>query len=71
MIFKKFFGFVVKIGYAFLYQEYLVNVPFLYKPVPLWIGGLLMPHVNRLINTWAEEPQTDDYVVNSRNLYPG
>jgi len=62
---------IIKIGYAFLYQEIYVSVPFLYNPITMNIGAYLMPLINGLASRISGFPQTDQNVVDAKGLYPG
>jgi len=67
----KFAGMLMKILYAFLWQEYFIPLKFLYNDEILSLGA----EFSVTWNGWASEisgfPQTDEDVVNSKNLYPG
>lgn len=67
----KFVGTILKILYAFLYQEIYVHVPFLYKTIPMAINAELMPFVNGVASKVSGFPQTDKYVTSSKDVYPG
>ena len=43
---RKFSGMLLKILYAFMWQEFFVPLGFLYNPVGLWFGATLMPAWN-------------------------
>jgi hypothetical protein len=65
-------GVLMKIGYAFLWQEYLVNIPFLYNhSITRHFGALFMLDWNRMSSDISGFPQTDDAVITSIDLYPG
>jgi len=50
-LFAKFTGMLMKIIWAFLWQEKFVNIPILYGRFTLGIGAALTPHWNGL-STW-------------------
>lgn len=62
---------LMKIVYAFLWQEYFIPLKFLYGDTVLGYASTFMV----TWNSWAVKlsgfPQTDPYVKNSVNLYPG
>jgi len=70
-ILRKFFGMIIKIGYAFLYQEIFVSVPFLYHNIPMQINSILMPHINHFASGISQFPQLDPNVNASKDVYPG
>jgi len=53
---KKTGGTLIKIAYAFLWQEFFVPLPFLYDKFPLHIGGYLAPYVNSAANSISGFP---------------
>ena len=67
----KFVGMILKIGYAFLYQEIYVHVPFLYKTIPMAVNAELMPFINGVASRISQFPQTDKNVTSSKGVYPG
>ena len=68
---KKFGGFLIKIAYAFVWQEYFIPLKFLYHPIPLKIGAFLTPFINEAANALSGFVQTDQSADNGENLYPG
>ena len=67
----KFTGMLMKIIWAFLWQEKFVNFPILYHPVTLSLGAALTPHWNGL-STWLSGfAQTDASINEMKNVYPG
>lgn len=64
-------GMLIKILYAFLWQEFFVPLPFLYTSVPLHIGAWATVSINAFASNLSGFAQTDDDVVNGVNLYPG
>lgn len=64
-------GMLMKIGYAFLWQEYFIPLKFLYGDEILSLGADFMVTWNKWAVDVSEFPQTDDDVTNSVNLYPG
>ena len=62
---------LMKIIYAFLWQEYFIPLKFLYGDEILSLGA----EFSVTWNAWASKvsgiPQTDQDVVDSKNLYPG
>ena len=61
----------MKIGYAFLWQEFFIPLPELYKTIPNEIGAALMPHWNAYSTQISGFAQTDEDVINAKNMYPG
>lgn len=43
---EKFFGMIMKILYAFLWQEFFIPIPELYHLIPNEIGAAILPHWN-------------------------
>lgn len=68
---KKFTGMIMKIGYAFLWQEYEVNFPALYDESTLQMGAQFAPYFNMLSNVFGGFPQTDEYINQTSDVYPG
>jgi len=64
-------GMIMKIGYAFAFQEEMPPIPFLWKRIPNEIGGLLLPAWNKLASDISGVPQLDDNVTQSIDVYPG
>jgi len=71
MIVRRLAGMGMKIAYAFAFQEEMVKLPFLWKPVPNEIGALLLPTWNKLASDLSGVPQLDEYVNQSMDVYPG
>jgi hypothetical protein len=67
-----FFGMIIKILYAFLWQEHFVPITMVYKhDLLISIGGALLPDVNAFANSLSGFPQTDSAVNDSFGVYPG
>jgi len=49
-------GMLMKLGYAFAFQEQFPQIPFLWKPVPNEIGALLLPTWNKLASAVSGVP---------------
>jgi hypothetical protein len=72
LLVKRFAGVLVKIGWAFLWQEQ-------FSPLPKWIySNLLMEwavSATPAVNRWASElsgmPETDGDVISGHHVYPG
>ena len=70
-ILEKFTGVLIKICFAFLYQELIVKVPdWLYNDVPMLIAVNHMPKINAYASKMSGFPQTDPAVVKSDGVYP-
>ena len=64
-------GVLVKLGYAFAYQEQFVKIPgFQTQPV-INVGGYAVSIVNGFADSLTGFKQTDYNVNESTNLYPG
>jgi len=70
-IFYKFVGMIIKIIYAFCYQEIFVHIGFLYQDIPMKVNSFLMPYINGLASKISGFPQTDEDMNSSKNMYPG
>lgn len=68
---KKVAGVLIKIAYAFVWQEFFVPLPFLYNSLGLHIGAWLSVPINHFASELSGYPQTDKYVTSGKNLYPG
>jgi hypothetical protein len=64
-------GTLIKIGYAFMWQEFFIPLNLLYNEITLPIAAKLLPDVNDLANKISGVPQTDVNVNTSKNVYPG
>lgn len=65
-------GTLVKLLYAFLWQEYvLTGADIFLDPEVNTMGALLMPSVNALANWLTDFPVLDDNLQNATNIYPG
>jgi len=62
---------LMKILYAFLWQEFFVPVPFLYGVIPLHLGAEFMPLWNEMADRIAGKENPDANVRLARNVYPG
>lgn len=70
-LFNKLIGMLMKILYAFLWQEFFIPLPELYHPIPNKLGAWFMPYWNGISTKLSGFAQTDEAVVNSQNVYPG
>merc|ERR1711924_246595 len=69
---SQFAGLMIKILYAFTWQEWTIpQAHILYHPIPEYIGGLLVPYLNHFADAISGVPQTDPVVQNAGNVYPG
>lgn len=64
-------GFLIKIGFAFSYQEQFLKIPGFQSAPAIWVGGHLVPQVYGLADGIAKFKQTDYNVNHSKNVYPG
>ena len=64
-------GVLVKIIYAFLFQEQFLNVPGFQTPLAIQIGAVLVPWATALADNLTGFTQTDQLVNDSVNVYPG
>jgi len=62
---------IMKIAYAFAFQEEMPPIPFLWKPVPNEMGALLLPSWNKLADHISGVPQLDEHMKQSMDVYPG
>lgn len=70
-LFFKFLGTLIKLIWAFLWQEHMLKLPFLWHPLPLRVGAFLTPGVNFLGTVLNDFAQTDRNVMTSSDVYPG
>ena len=67
-----FVGMLMKIGYAFLWQEFFIPLPELYHAIPNRVGAAFMPYWNDMSAKISGIPQTDEAVNQAkRGVYPG
>jgi len=71
MLTMKFFGMIIKILYAFLWQEFFIPLTFLYNPTFNYLGAVAMPYVNKYSTSLSHFSETDDNVVEAKKVYPG
>lgn len=64
-------GFILKIGFAFLYQEQYVQLPGFKSQFAIWLGGSNIATINHIADAMSGFTQTDEDVNNSVNVYPG
>lgn len=65
-------GMLMKIIYAFLWQEFFIPLPELYTTIPNELGGLLLPYWNDASAKISGIPQTDEAVnAAKKGVYPG
>ena len=62
---------LMKILFAFMWQEFFIPLPFLYNSVGQGIGALIMPYWNDLAWLISGVKQTDKSVNTATSLYPG
>ena len=69
----KLIGVLLKIGYAFLFQEQTVlpKEPLLWDPKVLWLAGAFIPFLNLVAQIFSGFRQTDWGVNLSWDVYPG
>jgi len=68
---SKFTGTMIKLIYAFLYQEKYVKIPGFKSSIAIQIGGHMISVVNFIADVFTMFPQTDEDVNKSENVYPG
>lgn len=68
---SKFAGTLIKLIFAFLYQEKYVKVPGFKLPLTIQIGGHMISVINYIADVLTMFPQTDENVNKSEDLYPG
>ena len=68
---RRFVGMIMKIAYAFAFQEEFPPIPLLWGKVPNTIGALLLPTWNKLASEISGVPQLDDFINQSMDVYPG
>ena len=71
-LFEKLVGTVIKLLTAFVYQEHFVPTPeIFYEKVPLEIAAVVIPYINDMATKISGFPQTDPYVNQHKDVYPG
>ena len=70
-ILAKFTGMIIKILWAFLWQEFFIPLPALYSSIPNFLGAKMTPFINAFSDLLSGFPKTDQNVVWSKNIYPG
>jgi len=68
---SKLAGTIVKLGYAFAWQEWVFPSPWLLRPGVNALGAELLPSVNRIADFLTGFPRTDPAMIHSKNVYPG
>lgn len=68
---SKLAGTVIKIGYAFAWQEWVFAWKWLLNPDVNILGADLLPTVNKIADFLTGFPQLDPDMINSKNVYPG
>lgn len=71
LIFKKFTGVLVKIMYAFAFQEHYLHIPGFKTETMIKWGGKHVHVINSLADSLTGFAQTDGNVNMSQNVYPG
>ena len=61
----------MKLLYAFSFQEQIIPISLLMKPLPNEIGAILLPSWNKLASDISGVPQLDEYINESSDVYPG
>lgn len=64
-------GTVLKLGYAFLWQEWVFPNPLFLKPFTNRLGAYLMPAVNTLTNFLTGFKHAEQSIQKCENVYPG
>jgi len=62
---------LIKLIFAFLYQEKYVKIPGFKSPIVIQIGGHMTSVVNFIADVFTMFPQTDQEVNKSEHVYPG
>lgn len=70
-VIRKFGGTLMKIIFAFLYQEKYMHLPGFNTPEGIKIGASIMPQLNGLADGLSGFKETDTNVNESVNVYPG
>jgi len=68
---EKFTGMIIKIIYAFLYQEKFLKVPGFNTKIMIELGGASISMMNGFADSLTGFPQTDGNVNRSFGVYPG
>lgn len=68
---RRFLGMIIKILYAFFYQEQFLTPDFLTQPFWISLGGHSIWLVNMIADTISDLPQTDVGVQFGQGVYPG
>jgi hypothetical protein len=66
-----FFGSLLKVAYAFLWQEVFVPFGFMYNEFGITFGAMGMAYLNHNLNHFSGIKQTDDRINKFLNVYPG
>ena len=64
-------GVLLKLVYAFLFQEEFIPLDFLKTPLAINVGGFLIPVINGIADTMTGLNQSDKNVNWSQDVYPG
>ena len=64
-------GMLIKILWAFLWQEQFLTPPWALKMFPLHIGATITPWVMKIGSEIDGIPQTSDYMIKGEHVYPG
>lgn len=67
----KLVGVLIKLVYAFAFQEQYLPIPGFQTHPLIYAGGFMIPTVFAIADTFTGFMQTDSNVNNSINLYPG
>lgn len=68
---KQFAGVLIKMVYAFVWQETTIPGPWLTSSVANYTGGLAMKYVNKFADSLTGYHHPDPTVAASLNVYPG
>jgi len=71
MVFRAFWGIMIKFLFAFLWQEQTFDAPFIYNPIFKAIGAVLMPYINSFANLFTGLKHFTPSIQNAKNVYPG
>lgn len=70
-VMTRFFGVLVKILWAFLWQEFFLSPKWIFHPIALHVGASVTPLINDIGNLLSGFPQTDIYMKEGKDVYPG
>ena len=70
-ILTAFFGMLIKMLWAFLWQEQFLTPAWAFKLIPLHVGAAITPYVMAFGSKIDGIEQTSDYMVRGEDVYPG